>query len=201
MPGNWWPETRSGDLVAYLDEQEHARLIDAMGVWSVAAGETILHRGDPPSDLVLVESGEVEVVDAGLGIVLARIGPGGVVGEVGFVDGLPRTNDVRACTDARLRHMSREDLLGLVATAPLLFAKISLALAELLAQRFRSALADLEPIRAFAADLEVPAEAEIAEVAEIDELEAVEPIGSDEANALDLLRDIARKTSRDRAGL
>jgi CRP-like cAMP-binding protein len=200
MPGNWWPEARSGELVAYLDDAELARLTALMGEWSVKAGEIVLHRGDPAANLVLVEAGEVEVVDTGLGIVLARIGPGGVVGEVGFVDGLPRTHDVRACSDSRLRHLSRESLLGLVDSAPLLFAKVTVALAELVAQRFRSALADLEPIRAFAADLEEPVGPE-PEVASIDELEAIEDLGSDEANALDLIRDLARKTARDRAGL
>ncbi len=200
MPGNWWPEARTGELVAYLDDAELTRLTALMGEWSVKAGETVLHRGDPAANLVLVETGEVEVVDSGLGIVLARIGPGGVVGEVGFVDGLPRTHDVRAVSDSRLRHLSREKLLGLVDAAPLLFAKVTVALAELVAQRFRGALADLEPIRAFAADLEEPAGPE-PEVASIDELEAVDDLGSDEANALDLIRDLARKTARDRAGL
>lgn len=201
MPGNWWPELRTGDLVAYLSEEEYARLIAATGVWNVGAGETVLRRGDPSGNLVFVESGEVEVVDSGFGVVLARIGAGGVVGEVGFVDGLPRTHDVRAVGQTRLRHLSRERLLELVGGDPLLFAKVTLALAELLANRFRSALADLEPIRAFAADLEEPASAAEPEIAQIDELEAFDEGGSEEATALDLIRDIARKSSRDVAGM
>ena len=44
-------------------------------------------------------------------VVLATLGPGCVVGEVGFVDGQPRTHDVRARTACRLRRLTRERLL------------------------------------------------------------------------------------------
>ncbi|MGH9887725.1 MAG: cyclic nucleotide-binding domain-containing protein, partial [bacterium] len=94
MSGGWWPEMRAGDLVTYLDEHEYRRLIDATEEARVDAGTLVLHKGSPSRSLILVEEGEIEIVEESMGdmVVLDRIGAGSVVGEVGFLDGLPRTN-------------------------------------------------------------------------------------------------------------
>jgi hypothetical protein len=96
----WWPEARTGDLVAYLDDQELARLIALTEVAEAGAGDFLLHKGSPSRSVLLVEDGQIEIIDETLGetIVLGRVGPGGVVGEVGFLDGQPRTHHVRAGT-------------------------------------------------------------------------------------------------------
>jgi CRP-like cAMP-binding protein len=192
----WWPETRSGDLVGYLDGQEHDRLLAAMDAARAAAGDTILTKGGPSKSLLLVEQGELEIVDDAMGekVVLATIGPGGVVGEVGFVDGRVRTHDVRARTDCRLRRLTRERLLELVKDDPALFAKITIALAELLARRFRGVVKELEPVRAFAATLSEPMEHE--EPVSYDEID--EPLSE---SAMELIRGIARKAGKDAAGV
>lgn len=192
--------------MAYLSEAEHARLLAAMQSWSLAGGDMVLRKGDPSSSLILVEEGEIEVVEESLGerVVLAGMGPGGVVGEVGFVDGQPRTHDVRARSACRLRSLSRDRLLELAKDDATLFAKLTIALAELLARRFRVAVRELEPVRAFAASLHEPMEpmepGEPAEPAEagagFDEID--EPLPE---AALELIRDLARKSQKDLAGL
>ena len=112
------------------------------------AGDVILHKGSPSRSLLLVEAGEVEVLDDGVGkaLVLGRIGPGGVVGEVGFIDGQARTHHVRALVDCRLRRLAREGLLRLAKGDSELFAKLTIALAQVVARRYRAAMEELEPV-------------------------------------------------------
>jgi CRP-like cAMP-binding protein len=116
------------------------------------------------------------------------------VGEIGFLDGQPRTHDVRAATPCRLRRLTREGLLELVKDDPALFAKLTIALAELMAQRFRSALRELEPVRAFAATLADPEEPPDPSV--YDELD--EPLPE---QALELIRALGRTAAKDLAGV
>lgn len=196
MSTGWWPRARAGDLVEYLDAQEHERLLAAMEPGTSKAGDRVLTRASPSRSLLLVEEGELEIVDEAMGetLVLATIGPGGVVGEVGFVDGEVRTHDVRARTDCRLRRLTRERLLALVENDPALFAKITIALAELISRRFRSVVRELEPVRAFAASLQEPMEDEgPTQFEEIDE-----PLGE---TAMDLIRDVGRKAGKDVVGV
>ena len=160
MAAVWWPEARAGELVAYLDDEELARLLAVTEIAEAGAGDFLLHRGSPSRSLLLVEDGEIEIVDESMGdtVVLGRVGPGGVVGEVGFLDGQPRTHHVRAGTACRVRRLTRDGLIALGQVEPRLFAKVSLALAALVARRFRNALEELDPLRAFAASLGDPEE-------------------------------------------
>jgi CRP-like cAMP-binding protein len=204
MADSWWPAARSGDLVAYLDDAEHARLLAAMEPSTVAGGELVLRKGDPSASLLIVEDGELEVLDEALGetVRLASVGRGGVVGEVGFVDGRPRTHHVRARGPCRLRSLTRARLLDLVRDDPTLFAKLTIALAELLAARFRLTVSELEPIRTFAASLadplafDAPAPHESAEADGFDEID--EPLPE---AALELIRRLARDSQGDLTGL
>jgi monovalent cation:H+ antiporter, CPA1 family len=198
VEAGWWPRRRAGDLVAYLDDSEYARLLRAAEPAAAEAGNVILHRGSPSRSLLFVESGAVEVCGDTLGqtIVLATVGPGGVVGEVGFVDGQVRTHDVRAQGACRLRRLTREAFLKLVHDDPPLFAKLAVALAELVAGRFRATVAQLEPVRAFAASLGEPMELEEPTGAGTFE-EIDEPLPE---QALDLIRQLAQGMNRGAAG-
>jgi len=193
----WWPRRRAGDLVGYLDDDEHARLLAATEAATLPAGHVVLHKGGPARSLLLVEEGVLEVCEESLGetLVLASVGPGGVVGEVGFIDGYARTHAVRAGVPTRVRRLTREGFLSLVAGDPMLFAKLSVALGELLAARFRGAIAELEPVRAFAAALHEPLAFEEPQPASFDELD--EPLPE---SALALIRDVARRAAKEAAG-
>ena len=196
MSGSWWPEMRAGDLVTYLDENEYRRLLAATEEARVEAGTFVLHKGSPSRSLLLVEEGEIEIVEESLGdtVILDRIGAGSVVGEVGFLDGRPRTHGVRAGTPCVLRRLTRERLLDLVKDDAALFAKLTIALAELLARRFRSAVAELEPVRVFAASLKEPDESQLADGAvteTYDELD--DPLGD---QALGMIRAVARRAEQ-----
>lgn len=165
MEQSFWARTRAGDLVGYLSEDELRRLRSAMEPCTAKGGDVILHKGSPSRSLLLVEEGEIEVLDDGMGqpLVLGRVGAGAVVGEVGFVDGKPRTHHVRALTACKLRRLSREGLLQLATTDAAVFAKVTLSLAQVLAARYRAAMDELGPVRSFAASLREPLAADIDE--------------------------------------
>lgn len=201
----WWPEARSGDLVAYLTDDEQTRLLAAMEACTADEGDLVFQKGSPSKSLLLVEEGALEVFDEAVGeeVVLARVGPGGVVGEVGFVDGRPRTHNVRARGACRLLRLTREGLLELVKGDPSLFAKLTIALAQLLAGRFRAAVEELEPVRAFAASLREPMELEEPGPG-FDEIELPLPEADpDPEEAVRLIKDVARKArkSKNAAGV
>ena len=209
---------QSGDLVAYLTEHEQRRLLALMEPCTARAGDVILHKGSPSRSLLLVEEGEVEVLDDAVGksLVLGRVGPGGVVGEVGFIDGQARTHHVRALVDCRLRRLAREGLLRLAQGDSELFAKLTIALAQVVARRYRAAMEELEPVRSFAASLREPLPSEPGgERGPFQELDAplpTEPVVSRAAanksgappdpeatHALELLKDVARRALEGRS--
>jgi CRP-like cAMP-binding protein len=212
----WWPRTQSGDLVAYLTEHEQRRLMALMEPCTARAGDVILHKGSPSRSLLLVEAGEVEVLDDGVGqaLVLGRVGPGGVVGEVGFIDGKARTHHVRAIDDCRLRRLAREGLLALAKGDSDLFAKLTIALAQVVARRYRAAMEELEPVRSFAASLREPLSADDGGTGPFQEIDAPLPADPtvsrivvpkaaakdpEATQALELLKDVARRALGGRA--
>ena len=155
MAGAWWPPLRAGELVAYLTDEEHNKLVQALIPVTAEPGDVIFYKGAPSKSLVIVEEGEVEAFEEASGrlLVLGSAGAGAVMGEVGFMDGLPRSNHVRAKTSCRLGKLTRDGLLNLASEDPLVFAKIVISMAELLAGRYRSVVAELEPVRALVASV------------------------------------------------
>lgn len=78
----------------------------------LAAGETLFQQDDLSDRAYIVESGLVEVVaKTGDGeVVVARLGPGEVVGEMGLIAGTRRSAAVRAASDCELLVVSAEQL-------------------------------------------------------------------------------------------
>jgi CRP-like cAMP-binding protein len=74
-----------------------AREVADLGEFKVAtARDSLIRRGDASSDLYVILDGTVEVYTAS-GEVLAKVGPGAVIGEVALVDDQPRSADA-VCT-------------------------------------------------------------------------------------------------------
>ncbi|MFO1505617.1 MAG: EAL domain-containing protein [Lysobacterales bacterium] len=75
----------------------------------VRAGNIIFAEDDPPTTAYLIERGEVEVstVRRGMLVVLGRLGPGQLLGELAVIDDSPRTMTARALTDCTLTPIGR----------------------------------------------------------------------------------------------
>ena len=97
-----------------LERPDRERLMAASRVLTFSRGAYVLRRGEPGGDLYMVEAGELEVVDTRSRpeIVIDSVGPGGLVGEMAFLDESPRAADVRAAMETRCLRWERGVLHG-----------------------------------------------------------------------------------------
>ena len=109
-----------------------------MGMWDAvaargtevrfSAGDVLMHRGEVSRHCYAIRQGEVLVTASssqGATVVLARRGPGTVMGELAALDGAPRSATVRAVTEVVADVLSAADLETLLREQP------DLAVAEL----------------------------------------------------------------------
>ena len=109
-----------------LSEQEQERVSERMHLEHRRNGETLFHKGNDSTALYLVKSGWVRLISDG-GAALANQGPGSLVGETDlFLDRLRSVGAVLT-TDAELWVLGKEDLLDLIAEAPQIGLKLTLA--------------------------------------------------------------------------
>lgn len=84
-------------------------------------GQVVFAEGDPSLEVLLILEGEVEVLKAsgpGGAIVLGRIGPGQFVGEMGVIEGRPRSATVRAADAVRGERLDRDGFLERISAEP-----------------------------------------------------------------------------------
>ena len=104
---------RAIPLFAPLPLTALERLAEALVPRRVAAGDVVVHEGEPGRDFFLIESGRVEVRAAGRPINTG--GPGDGFGEIALVHDVPRTATVLALTDLELEVLDSDDFLAAVA--------------------------------------------------------------------------------------
>ena len=86
-------------FLARLNAEELAALRSRAVARHFARGATIVHQGEVPGRVVVIESGYAKVTattEEGKDVVLAFRGPGDVLGEVAALSGMPRSATVRA---------------------------------------------------------------------------------------------------------
>jgi len=89
----------------HLEKRELVEMASRGRPIAFQPGDVIVREGDPPDDLYLVTSGEVTVSrDDGAGneTTLRTITTGGFFGEVGVMQGIPRTATVRAAAQTEV---------------------------------------------------------------------------------------------------
>lgn len=106
------PSFREGlsDAFGELEPALQAAISSDLERRTWGAGETILRQGAPPDRFHVIRTGEVEVVleESGRERRLARLGPGQPFGEIGLLQGLPRTATVRAITRVGTLSLGRD---------------------------------------------------------------------------------------------
>lgn len=84
-------------------------------------GETLCEQDAPGDSLMIVLSGVIKIcIFCGLGkeILLDRLGPGGVIGEISLFDGEPRAATVIANEPSRVLSLQRRDIMPFLAVHP-----------------------------------------------------------------------------------
>ncbi len=152
-----WPAPRRGRLARgsgrrtsmsfwdHLPPSARASLQAVGQPRELAPGELLYERGKSRPDVHLVQAGALEVLDRTVrpAVVLAELGPGDVVGELGFLDGGVATADVRARGPARCLGWAGEALRAQLDADSTLGAVVWRAFAIDGASRTRAATADV----------------------------------------------------------
>jgi len=118
-------------------------VVDAMRPLHLLADTLLFEEGDAVDNdyMVLVLEGQLRVVSSsgvpGDEVVISVIDPGSLVGEMGVIDGGPRSASCTALTDVKLGVLSRTSLLELIETHPGAAARLMLGVAKGLAGRLR----------------------------------------------------------------
>lgn len=108
----------------------------------IAEGETFISEGDQRTDfMVLVLEGDVTVetlvVSRVSPVTVTVLGPGSLIGEMGLVDGEPRSASCTAASDLRTAILTREALEELMRDEPAVGAKLMMAVSLRIAARMR----------------------------------------------------------------
>jgi CRP-like cAMP-binding protein len=103
----------------------------------VAAGGDLFREGEPGDGLFLVVAGEVSVIKRGPAgeHSLARLGAGGVLGEMSLVTAEPRSATGRALVDTRTLFLPAARFRSLLESNSIAAHKMVAAIAEVLARR------------------------------------------------------------------
>jgi len=125
-----------GGLFSAVPENLSALLFANAKPHRIAADEVLFIAGDPGDGCYRVERGLLKVsmiAPTGAERIFAIVGPGGIVGELSVMDGLPRSASVTAVRDSELSFVSRAAFLSFAEQHPQIYKH----LVSLLAARLR----------------------------------------------------------------
>ena len=120
-----------------LSAAELDAIAEIVDMRDLAAGKELFHEGDPGDGLYLVVAGEVEVIKRGPrgDRSLARMGAGGILGEMSLITADKRSATGRAVVDSRVLRLPAPRFRALLEAASPAALKIAAAIAEVLARR------------------------------------------------------------------
>ena len=108
---------RNVPLFAVLDDAQLHALSAVMARKSAPKNRTIIKAGDPTDSLYIVIAGRIKVQmsdDEGKEVILAVLGPGDFVGEMGLLDGAPCAASVVTTEQSEFVVLSKEDFNALL---------------------------------------------------------------------------------------
>lgn len=134
----------TGALVE-LSAADAREIVGYMQARKVGAGDVIFREGDSQHNdfMALVIDGEVTVeyplAAARDAMVIAILGPGSLIGDMGIIDRSPRSATCIASTDLTLVLLSRDALMRLMNDQPAVAARLLLAMSKRIADHLREA--------------------------------------------------------------
>jgi CRP-like cAMP-binding protein/predicted MFS family arabinose efflux permease len=112
------------NIFAGAPRQTLETIASVMTEESTEPGTDVIREGDPADDFFVVREGELDVLAVGeMGAGPRKVnslGPGDYFGEIGLLEGIPRTASVRAVTPTRLYRIPGRDFLDTVNRTPAL---------------------------------------------------------------------------------
>jgi CRP/FNR family transcriptional regulator, cyclic AMP receptor protein len=129
----------ASDFLSRLSEDDRARLERIGQTMELAPRHHLLVRGEKGGDVFRVERGQLEIIDrrSRPEVILDVLGPGELVGELGFIDGTPRSADAFASPGCVVTRWPVVELQDLLATDAVFAARFWRAMAEEVADRLR----------------------------------------------------------------
>ena len=124
-----------------LSETEMQQVAERVTIRTCPLGEYLFIAGTPRSELFIIQSGEVEILQ-GIGDVektIARLGEGNFVGEGAILDEEAHSNSCRAVVETRLLVLPRKALEDLLESSPEAARKILSQVARVMAYRLKYA--------------------------------------------------------------
>ena len=116
------PALASGTAVPQLSADQFDRMTAYGVAQPVEVGDIVVRPGDVDYDLILVESGWIEILSPAIGdepeSVVARYGSGGFLGELNFLTGQTAYLMARVSDAGRIHRISRGQFRRLMATEP-----------------------------------------------------------------------------------
>ncbi len=124
-------------LCRALADAELVTIAGIVETQDLAKGKDLFREGDPGNGLYLVVSGEIDISKRGPRgeRSLARLGPGGVLGEMSLITSEARSASGRALVDTRVLRVPAQPFRTLLDTGSIAALKIAAAIAALLARR------------------------------------------------------------------
>ena len=129
-------EEHSDEVLFLADASvsDWARIFDHATSRRFSEGETIMEEGARDRALCFLTEGRLTLVGAA---VYKTIEAPSVIGEVAFLDGLPRSAGLVAATDGEIACLDRDAYEALAAADPDLARRMALELGRILALRLR----------------------------------------------------------------
>lgn len=120
--------TMVAELMGSTDQALVQAVVDRVDWRRLEAGEVLFHQGDLADAAYFVVGGRVSVhiVDDGEERLVAELGRGEVVGELGLLDQAPRSATVRAVRDTTFASFPAATFEELVATSPSMMLNVTL---------------------------------------------------------------------------
>ena len=135
---------RTSSATLDLSEEEARRVVAYLRLVHFPRGATLIREGDRnnTSFMLLLLSGDVSVDMADEGkpetLAISVLGPGNLIGEMGLLDGAPRSATCRAVSDVQAAGLSRQDLQRLIDEHPKVAARLLVAISQRIGDRLRA---------------------------------------------------------------